>query len=235
MRITLNLASRPFVELRPVYQRLRVFMLALVLLAGLLGALLHFESRKAEAARAHVDTLHHNIESLEQRQRNYQALMRQPANAAVLNQSEYLNGLFRRKAFSWTAIMMDLENVLPAGVQVLNIDPAVAPAGDVTIRLRVSGARERSIDLVRNLERSRHFLQPRITSEALQTNTSSEGTQQISANSNVNFDVLAEYRPLSVAPEGRPTGSKPPGKSDKAKGSGHKKAKRSAAHPGGAR
>ena len=57
--------------------------------------------------------------------------------------------------------MMDLENVLPSGVQVLNIDPVIAKDGKVTIRLRVSGAHDRGVDLVRNLERSHRFLAPR--------------------------------------------------------------------------
>ena len=50
--------------------------------------------------------------------------MRQPANAAVLERAHFLNALFLRKSFSWTAVMMDLETVLPTGVQVTSIDPA---------------------------------------------------------------------------------------------------------------
>jgi type IV pilus assembly protein PilN len=198
MRITLNLATRPFVELRPVYLRLRLLMLALIVLAVPLWFLLRAEAKKAAVSSARVEALQANIARLERQQQNYQALMRQPQNAAVLAQSDFLNDLFRRKAFSWTAIMMDLENVLPAGVQVQSIEPAVAPSGDVTIRMRISGARERSIELIRNLEHSRHFAQPRIASEALQTAATSEGgAQPVSASNDVNFDVLAEYRPLS--------------------------------------
>ena len=71
------------------------------------------------------------------------------------------------KAFSWTAVMMDLENVLPSGVQVLNIDPVISSKdGKVTIRLRVSGAHDQGgVDLVRNLEHSRRFLAPRLARE----------------------------------------------------------------------
>ena len=65
--------------------------------------------------------------------------MRQPANAAVLDRAHFLNALFLRKSFSWTAVMMDLETVLPTGVQVTAIEPAVTADGDVIIRLRVAG------------------------------------------------------------------------------------------------
>ena len=103
--------------------------------------------------------------------------MREPQNASVLSQSQFLNQLFARKAFSWTAIMMDLENVLPSGVQVLNIDPVISRDGHVTIHLRVSGQRDRAVDLVRNLEHSRRFLSPRVSSESAETAQGSRGIQ----------------------------------------------------------
>jgi type IV pilus assembly protein PilN len=127
-------------------------------------------------------------------------MMRQPQNAAVLTQAAFLNRLFAQKAFSWTAVMMDLETVLPAGVQVMNIDPEIDKSGAVTIRLRVNGQRDRAVDLVRNLEHSRRFLQPRLASEALETTTTGNQANFQAANgpSNVNFDVLAEYNPLTA-------------------------------------
>ena len=51
----------------------------------------------------------------------------------------------------------------------MNIDPEIDKYGKVTIRLRVNGQRDRAVDLVRNLEHSRRFLQPRLASEALET------------------------------------------------------------------
>jgi type IV pilus assembly protein PilN len=93
--------------------------------------------------------------------------------------------------------------VLPTGVQVLSIDPEVAKDGSVVIHMRVSGARDRAIELVRNLEKSRHFVTPRITGEAL-AQTQGQGNnnpnapmQPVSASTAVNFDILAAYRPLN--------------------------------------
>src|ERR1700685_242771 len=100
--------------------------------------------------------------------------MRQPQNAAVLTRAHFLNALFLSKSFSWTAVMMDLETVLPGGVQVTAIEPQISADWDVVIRLRVSGERDRPVQLVRNLERSRRFLGPRLTGEATQAK---EGTQ----------------------------------------------------------
>ena len=98
--------------------------------------------------------------------------MHQPQNMAVLERSQFLNALFAWKSFSWTAVMMDLEKVLPTGVQVTSIEPAITKEGDVNIRLRVSGDRERTVQLVRNLETSQRFLSPRLSSEQAQTQES---------------------------------------------------------------
>jgi type IV pilus assembly protein PilN len=197
VRITINLASKPFIELRPLYARLRLWMAVLFLVAIPLWLLLKAETRKAALANAKLQTVEASIRRLEVQQQSYQAMMRQPQNAAVLTQAAFLNQLYARKAFSWTAIMMDLETVLPGGVQVMNIDPVTDKSGNVTIRLRVSGQRDRAVDLVRNLEHSHRFLQPRLASESAETNSAGQANlQPANASSNVNFDVLAEYNPL---------------------------------------
>jgi type IV pilus assembly protein PilN len=113
-----------------------------------------------------------------------------------LSQSQFLNQMFASKAFSWTAVMMDLENVLPAGVQVLNIDPVIDKDGKVTIRLRVNGPHDRGVDLVRNLERSHRFLAPRLARETAEANPNQRQIETVGAPNNVNFDLLAEYNPL---------------------------------------
>ncbi len=199
MRITLNLASRPYVELRPLYNRLRLWMLILALAGAFLGYQLHMEQSSAAAATAHVESLHRQIRALEEQQQNYRALMAEPKDAATLKESDFLNSLFRRKAFSWTATMEDLETVLPSGVQVVSLEPIVRPNGQVIIRLRVLGPRDRGVDLIRNLENSRYFASPRLASESLATQASDNNNSNAvnaSMPSYVNFDILADYRPL---------------------------------------
>lgn len=200
MRITLNLASKPFIELRPLYARLRWWMAILLLAAIPLWLLLRSETGKADKANAQMQDVQNRIRALQKQEADSKLFMEQPPNTAVLTQAAFLNRVFAQKAFSWTAIMMDLETVLPAGVQVLNIDPETDKAGNVTIRLRVSGQRDHAVELVRNLEHSRRFLQPRLASETAETSTTGGGSQgnfqQASGPVNVNFDVLAGYNPL---------------------------------------
>lgn len=201
MRIQLNLASRKFVELGPLYLRLRILIILLAVIAVPLWLLLAAEKGKAAAAQARLDAVNQQIQAIESQRQAFQAQMLQPQNAAVLTQSQFLNETFASKAFSWTAVMMDLENVLPSGVQVLSIDPVIAKDGKVTIRLRVNGPHDRGVDLVRNLEKSRRFLAPRLARETAENNQNGRSVEQVSTTTNVNFDLLAEYNPLPAPAE----------------------------------
>jgi type IV pilus assembly protein PilN len=201
MRIQLNLASRKFVELGPVYLRLRILIALLALLAVPLWLLLGTEKRKAAEAQSRLDHVNQQIRALESQRQAFQAEMRLPQNASVLAESQFLNQMFASKAFSWTAVMMDLENVLPSGVQVLSIDPVIARDGKVTIRLRVNGPHDKGVDLVRNLEKSRRFLSPRLARETAENNQNQRSIEPVNATANVNFDLLAEYNPLPESTE----------------------------------
>ncbi len=202
MRISVNLANRPFVELRPLFARLRLAMGLLALLAIGLGFWLHGLNAKASVARAEMDALKSKTQAYQQERLTNEARMHQPQNMAVLDRSRFLNGLFASKSFSWTAVMMDLERVLPAGVQVTSIDPQISKEGDVTIRLRVSGDRERTVQFVRNLETSQRFLLPRLASEQAQTQEGNRGAgaMPMVAPGAVQFEILSGYNPLPAKP-----------------------------------
>ncbi len=205
MRVQVNLASRPFVELRPFFLRLRLAMAALAV-AGLLIAIgAHLLSAKAAKQQLELDRLRNQTISIQQSKLHTEQRMRDPANARVLDRAHFLNTLFLRKSFSWTAVMMDLENVLPNGVQVTSIEPQVSPDGNVGIRLRVAGERANAVQLVRNLERSRRFLQPRLAAEASQlkegNGANGQRAQVVTPGiptppPGVEFEILADYNPL---------------------------------------
>ena len=197
MRVTLNLATRPFADLGPALKRLRIGIGVLALLAIVLGLGLRAVHQKAEQARAREHALDAQIARITQERQGYQALMQQPDNAQLLKQATALNNLFDEKAFSWTLAMENLETVLPGGVQVSTLEPVRAKDGHITLHLRVDGPRNRSVELVRNLEHSRRFFEPRIVGES-SAETSSGANQRlepVSATNRFNFDLLAEYNP----------------------------------------
>ncbi len=211
MRISVNLATRPFVELRPLFAKLRIAMAALALLAVGLGFGLNALNARAKAATAEMDDMKARTAMAEQQRAANEARMKQPDNQSVLERSKFLNALFARKSFSWTAVMMDLEHVLPPGVQVTSIDPVVSKEGDVQIRLRVTGDREKAIQLVRNLETSQRFVKPRLGGETALTaekaNALGRGGPPVVRNVNagpdeafgngVEFEIFSGYNALS--------------------------------------
>src|SRR5580658_26936 len=195
MRVTLNLATRPFADLGPAIKRLRIAMGVLAGVAIGLGVGLHLGHHSAEQARARDDSLDGSIARITRERQSYTDLMHQPLNAELLTQVDALNQLFDEKSFSWTLAMEDLETVLPGGVQVSNLEPVRAKDGVITLHLRVIGPRDREVDLVKDLEHSKRFLSPRIVSENAETTEgqNQQVQQPVSASNRFNFDLLAEY------------------------------------------
>lgn len=181
--------------------------MAVLVVTGLLLALgAHILSARAARQQAELDLLRNQTIAAQQSRVHTEQRMRDPVNARILDRAHFLNTLFLRKSFSWTAVMMDLENVLPNGVQVTSIDPQVTPDGNVMIRLRVAGERANAVQLVRNLEGSQRFLEPRLTGEAAQTKENGTSGARASLGPQapnaplpgVEFDILARYNPLPV-------------------------------------
>jgi type IV pilus assembly protein PilN len=199
MRITLNLATRPFADLGPAIKRLRIAMGVLAALSIGLGFGLHVFHHRAELARARDHSLDGAIAHITQERQGYIDLMHQPPNAQLLAQSGMLNQLFDEKSFSWTLAMEDLETVLPGGVQVSSLEPVRAKEGQITLHLRVIGPRDREVELVQNLEHSRRFISPRIVGENAETSGGgpNQPMEPVSASNRFNFDLLAEYNPAA--------------------------------------
>lgn len=211
MRISVNLATRPFVELRPLFARLRLAMIVLAALAIGLGFGLRHLNARAKAATGQMDVLKARTVALQRERAANEARMKQPQNQSVLERSQFLNTLFAEKSFSWTAVMMDLEKVVPGGVQVTSIEPVISKEGDISIRLRVTGDRDKAIQLVRNLETSQRFVKPRIGGETGLTadkaaqlgrgpangaRVINAATGDVVGSNLVEFEIFSGYNPL---------------------------------------
>jgi len=198
MRIALNLATRPFSDQGPVLKQLRIAMAAMAVVALGLTWGLHAIHQQAEQARERAASLDAAIARINQERASYQAMMRQPDNAQLLTHVGILNKLFDEKSFSWTLAMEDLETVLPGGIQTTTLEPIRDKFGNTTLRLRVVGPRDKVLDLVRNLERSKRFVLPRIVGENSEaTGSVAEKMEPISPSNRFNFDLLADYSPAT--------------------------------------
>ena len=52
-----------------------------------------------------------------------QAILNQPQNRDVADQSAFLNNLFARKALSWTRVFTEMEKMMPANIHVVSMKP----------------------------------------------------------------------------------------------------------------
>src|SRR6185437_3585099 len=221
MRVSINLATRPYTDLGPALHRLRFAIGGLAVIAVALALGLHFMHNAAEAARAREHTVDQSIAKVNDERQQYITLAQQPDNAKVLAHVSSLNKLIDAKAFSWTLAMEDLETVLPV------VDKK---DGHITVRMRVVGPRDKAVDLVANLEHSKRFLLPRIVNETAESagNGNQQDLQPVSASSRVNFDLLADYNPAT--PEERKAGNRK-AQSDAQAQSAGEQGQPAAAHP----
>jgi type IV pilus assembly protein PilN len=198
MRISLNMATRPYADAGPTLKRLRIGMLVLAVISG--GAVLglHEMHNRAEAARTRAHSLDGAIARVSAERQGYVRMMQEPDNARLLAETKTLNALFDEKAFSWTLTMESLETVLPGGVQVSTLVPVREKDGHIVLRMRVNGPRDKGIEFVRNLEHSRRFLLPRIVDETVENANGPNQKQQPVSNTNpFSFDLLTDYNPPS--------------------------------------
>lgn len=198
MRITLNLATRPFTDIGPILKRLRIAMVAMVLISAGMLVGLHALHQKAQQARIRAHSLDRAIARVTQQRQNFVRTMQEPANAQLLAQTKQLNTLFDEKSFSWTLTMESLETVLPGGVQVSTLEPVREKDGHIVLRMHVIGPRDKGITFLRNLEHSRRFYSPRIVGESAESNEApGQQLQPVSDTNRFSFDLLANYNPPS--------------------------------------
>jgi type IV pilus assembly protein PilN len=244
MKISLNLATRPFTDLGPILHKLRVGMALLAVLSAGSALGLHLLHDTAEQARKRTLQLDTQIARVTGERQGYQALMHQPDNERLVAETGALNDLIDLKTFSWTLAMENLETVLPAGVQVLTLEPQREKDGRITVHLLVGGPREKVEELVRGLEHSARFRNPYIKGETAEQ-ANSGGPQQrlepVTALSRFNFDIMADYNPPAEGETKPKAGVKADAKADiknGAKADGQPNAKSDARHAkpaGGAR
>ena len=137
MKIPINLASEPFRKDRAM---LAASLGAGVLLVATLAALVmlaNADNAQLADLRKEVTQLHTQIAADGKQQADFEAVIRKPENAQVLELSVFLNTLLSRKGISWTRILADLEKTMPANVKMLNIQPYVTGRNQVVLSLQV--------------------------------------------------------------------------------------------------
>ena len=195
MEINVNLATRQFIDLRPVVKWLRNATASMAVLAMLVGSIAYIVHEKAERARSRTRSIEEKISGLRYERRAYQETIDHSKNVRLRREADGLNEIIDAKSFSWTQAMKDLEALLPEKLQVIAIEPSRAKDGTLTIHIRVLGPREKDVEFLSNLENSSRFLSPRIVGES-RDKTDAGPTQnknEVSAAKIAEFSLFAEY------------------------------------------
>jgi type IV pilus assembly protein PilN len=158
MRIGVNLASEPFRRDRPMIVASTVVGALMVITLFLFVYLAIAERDRASAARAQIERMQHQLDTMSREETKLQAVMRRPENAEVLDRSVFLNALLVRKGVSWTRIFEDLEKVMPHDVRLMSIRPQINGANQLILEMWVgSPAPEPIWNFVVELEKSSAF------------------------------------------------------------------------------
>jgi type IV pilus assembly protein PilN len=158
MRISVNLASEPFRRDRPMLVASAAAGVALAALFVMLVVLAVSERGAAAQARQDMALLQQRLQRLSGEQARLEEVLRQPANAEVLDKAAFVNALLVRKGISWTRIFADLDAVMPYNVRLISIRPQVSGGSAVLLEM-VVGAQSQPpvIEMLKRLESSPLF------------------------------------------------------------------------------
>ena len=158
MRLDINLATRPYEDAREFWSRWGIGVGALGVVTLVLLTLAVHGWVKAGQDRLSIRQLQQQIAEKDNERAQAQALLEQDINRSTRDQSQFLNGLIQRKAFSWTRVFEDLEKVMPSSLHVVALKPELTDQNQLELEMKVAAdSRAGAIDLVHRMEGSKHF------------------------------------------------------------------------------
>ena len=189
MRVTINLATQP-------YQDVRAFVLRWgmgIALLAILAAGLTYKAVKGWRSTRETSAIIRNDEAEIRRMNTEIAAanheLNRPENREIRMESAFLNTLIARKAFSWTGAFSTLEKIMPPRIHVVSMQPELDAQNRLTLKMRVAGdSRESFLTLLRRMEDRPEFLNPQPESE-----TQDKNGQQV-------FELSTLYVPTLPAP-----------------------------------
>jgi type IV pilus assembly protein PilN len=202
MRVSINLASQPYENLRPLYIAVTLALVLAVALGFAVGWKAHRSRNETRLLSEHSDRLEKDLVNLRREEPVLAQWLFRPEVQDIRDRSAFLNSLIVRKSLSWTELFMDLEKVLPDKVQVTAIQPSPNESAEAKLNMTVSSMTVAPlVELLKNLEASPEFAKPVVGSQRFPTEKSADPT--IALELSVLYHQSAAPPPLS-APEKEP-------------------------------
>ena len=139
MRLDINLATRPYEDAREFWTRWGLGVGLLGLLTLLLLGLAVRGWTNAGRDRHNIAQLQDQITERDHERATAQAFLDMSVNRSTRDQSQFLNGLIQRKAFSWTRVFEDLERVMPVNLHVVSLRPELNEQNQMQLDMKVAG------------------------------------------------------------------------------------------------
>jgi type IV pilus assembly protein PilN len=195
MRLDINLATRRYEDAGEFWARWGLGVGALgVVTVILLGLAIHGWV-KAGRDRQSIRHLEQQIAERDLERSQAQAFLELDINRATRDQSQFLNSLIQRKAFSWTRVFEDLEKVMPSNLHVVALKPELNEQNQLVLEMKVAADnRAGAVDLVQRMEGSKHFQGAQLAQE---TSGESNGVAGVSAT------IKAIYVPDTASRSGK--------------------------------
>jgi type IV pilus assembly protein PilN len=176
MRLDINLATRPYEDAREFWSRWGIGVGVLGVITFVLLTLAVHGWVKAGRDRASIRHLEQQIADRDRERAQAQTFLELPINHSTRDQSQFLNDLIQRKAFSWTRVFEDLERVMPPSLHVVALKPELNDRNQLELEMKVAAdSRAGAVDLVHRMEGSKHFQAAQLVSEQSQENGASIG------------------------------------------------------------
>ena len=167
MRLDINLATRPYEDAREFWSRWGTGVGLLALLTLILLGLVIRGWVNAGRDRQAIAQLQHQIAERDSERAGAQAVLELAANRSTRDQSQFLNGLIRRKGFSWTRVFEELERVMPNDLHAVSLKPELNEQNQVELEMKVAcQSRAAAVELVHRMEGSKHFQGSRLVQES---------------------------------------------------------------------
>jgi Tfp pilus assembly protein PilN len=183
MKLRLNLSTSPLDNKRPFLAATGALAAVGLLTFLLLGHAAYSSWRSSRDLRSEISRWQTEIHANRDRQAALEAYFQTAQAKQVLDRASFLNSLIGQRSFPWTKVFMDLEQILPPGVRVVNISPKLE-SGRAQVELTIGAESDESkIKFLQNLERSKVFsdIQVKDDRRSDQSNGSDKITVQLTA------------------------------------------------------
>jgi hypothetical protein len=189
--ITPNLATRPFLNTRPVWIVAAVAGLLTLILIGFNLRLYLVANRYLDDETAMRDELEHRYSALATEVRTHVNVLEKVPWRSLEGRVDATNLILHKHSFSWIEMLDDIERVMPYDLRLTKISPSVGP-DEVTLSLvAIARNRDAMLDFLDNLIADPRFENP---------TPSSERTPEETTLSTYLLSMRVTYRPHEEAP-----------------------------------